>query len=181
MFPITVSNLATVGDLGHCHVMLRVHGLGDHVHVDIRPWSDDGQVGRDVSHRSGDSLGVLLHDPRHVRLLTGLTHRRRLKVSQHLKGLQSLVSVAVRSMPFCRRCNCLCRSTMSISMSAMVAAEQLVDEGAVHLVTEERVPRSSSTLRAHAARAAKVDDDGCAVARCRFRCLQWAVLAPQNN
>ena len=150
MFPITVSNLATVGDLDHCHVMLRVHGLGDHVHVDIRPWSDDGQVGRDVSHRSGDSLGVLLHDPRHVRLLTGLTHRRRLKVSQHLKGLQSLVSVAVRSMPFCRRCNCLCRSTMSISMSAMVAAEQL-------------------------------DDDGCAVARCRFRCLQWAVLAPQNN
>ena len=28
-------------------------------------------------------------------------------------------------------------STVPISMSAMVAAEQLVDEGAVHLVTEE--------------------------------------------
>ena len=135
MFPITVSNLATVGDLDHCHVMLRVHGLGDHVHVDIRPWSDDGQVGRDVSHRSGDSLGVLLHDPRHVRLLTGLTHRRRLKVSQHLKGLQSLVSVAVRSMPFCRRCNCLCRSTVSMSMSAeYYIAAQLVDEGSISML-----------------------------------------------
>ena len=28
----------------------------------------------------------------------------------------------------------MCRSTVPISMSAMVAAEQLVDEGAVHLV-----------------------------------------------
>ena len=161
MFPITVSNLATVGDLGHCHVMLRVHGLGDHVHVDIRPWSDDGQVGRDVSNRSGDSLGVLLHDPRHVRLLTGLTHRRRLKVSQHLKGLQSLVSVAVRSMPFCRRCNCLCRSTMSISMSAMVAAEQLVDEGAVHAnVKEESVQFSPRSSLAHCARTRRARHTG---------------------
>ena len=159
MFPITVSNLATVGDLGHCHVMLRVHGLGDHVHVDIRPWSDDGQVGRDVSHRSGDSLGVLLQDPRHVRLFTGLTHRRRLKVSQHLKGLQSLVSVAVRSMPFCRRCNCLCRSTMSISMSATVRRlpqnnyRSVVDEGAVHAnVKEESVQFSPRSSLAHCAR-----------------------------
>ena len=34
----------------------------------------------------------------------------------------------------------LCRSTVPISMSAMVAAEQLVDEGAVHAnVKEESV------------------------------------------
>ena len=97
----------------------------------------------------------------------------------------------------------LCRSTMPISMSAkgVHATEQLVDEGAVHLVCpgmsfscsamgaaeqcltcqcERRVGATPKHI-APPVRATEVDDDGCAVARCRFRCLQWAVLAPQNN
>ena len=51
-------------------------------------------------------------------------------------------------------------------MSAMVAAEQLVDEGAVHLMTEERGIVVPTLL------LGEVDDDGCAEARCRFRCLR---------
>ena len=39
-----------------------------------------------------------------------------------------------RAPPWRGRRRWVCRSTVSISMSAMVAAEQLVDEGAVHLV-----------------------------------------------
>ena len=43
-FPSRLALLATAGSLSHCRVMFRVNGLGDHVHVDIRPWSCDGQV-----------------------------------------------------------------------------------------------------------------------------------------
>ena len=82
--------------------------------------------------------------------------------------------LSVRAPPWRGRRRWVCRSTVPISMSAMVAAEQLVDEGAVHLVPGAKV-RSEVLL---GSLRPEVDDDGCAVARCRFRCPRWL---PQNN